>query len=642
MRTTFILLISFLLILPVLAQRKPVPGMQARIYEYVSPSAEKPVTNSPVNKPQVKTAKSTLTPSKVLMGSSANAYTLLMREQNCMLYDKQTGTLAHIHRGDQVTPGLATLNDIVASYSNDGGQVFGEKLVIQGSDTNRCRYPSGALFSPAGSSSINDVFITAAGPITNTAGWTENYFGSKKYDGSYPYQHESGNINGEIINQGMTVTSNGTASVGTMEGTWSSGYTSLLAVMFFGQFNPATRVFDWEQRTFDPQDYIYLKSDGIYQVWGAYFNMCWNEDGSIGYMYTRGVDARSAGNLSSFYPIVFRTTDGGNTWQALDYFDFGLLPAVVEWTYPLNTNWENPHKPWFFETDGVVDYRGNLHLFAKCLGAWSNHPDSLNYFHSGDLGSIFEFEYDQAGDNWMGWWIDTLRTEGPGADQTIYTNGTDKVSYDMRLQASVNSGRDKVFAVWTDTDIEFWGMQDNLYNLYPDLKVWGRDVNTNMCTEPTDKTYLEEGFGECYLMLASPDAIDGPGYTEIPVSIADIATNGLDPLKPIFHNYLKGVQVSDADFLTTPCTVKYEQRITENYPNPFTGVTHFDLSLSVPSGVKLTVTSLAGQQVAAREFGTLPAGIHTLDFDSGSLSPGLYFYNFQVGMKRYTGKMIIQ
>lgn len=82
---------------------------------------------------------------------------------------------------------------------------------------------------------------------------------------------------------------------------------------------------------------------------------------------------------------------------------------------------------------------------------------------------------------------------------------------------------------------------------------------------------------------------------------------------------------SDSDVLTTSTILK------GNYPNPFNPVTEISFSLSSAGDVKLEIFNIMGQKVATVVDEFMHAGQHTVQWDAGSFSSGVYFYRLTAG-----------
>jgi hypothetical protein len=179
-------------------------------------------------------------------------------------------------------------------------------------------------------------------------------------------------------------------------------------------------------------------------------------------------------------------------------------------------------------------------------------------------------------------------------------------------------------------------------NLYPDVMVWGRDVNTNMNSAVKNVTYLEEGMGESHFMFVSPVAMDKAGVYTIPLSISDINTSALNADEPIAHYYLQGAEIVDYPNVGVQEAAKTSKLAITNYPNPFTGTTSINVNLNKSAQVSLVVNSLTGQVVSNVNYGVMGAGTQTLTFDGSNLTSGIYFYTLTIGDQRATNKMIIK
>lgn len=598
-------------------------------------------TVAPVITPRA-TVKGTSEVKKVFMGSSRNAFTLLVAEQTCMYYNKEVDAIMGTFRGnDKANAGtLGTLgngNDVCTYWSTDGGETFTGKIALVGTTVLRGRYPSGIIYNIPGNTDPNNAFSIVAGPITNGAGWTNTFLSSIQYNGqNLDKKFIPVSAMGELVREGLTVLPNGDAFICSMKNANDGvNFTTLQPIVKKGVFNSNTYAWDWTEQDV-PSDFW---MNGGLPEGTTTANMAFSPDGSVGFLMTIGVDSRAT-TTKGYFPILHKTTDHGATWQLFDYVDYSALPDVFEniWS-TLKTG--SVAVPFFTEADLTVDAAGNPHIMALCQGHYSQHPDSLGYTYLYEVCSAFEFSHENG--QWFSHFIGHLKTRDvPGADSPYATTPPPNVGWDMRMQASRTTDGDKVFAVWTDTDWQFWSLEDST-NLYPDVMMWGRDVSSNLNTAVKNVTYLEDGMGECHFMFVSPITRDVAGVYSVPLSISDINTSSLNADEPINHFLLKGAEFTEADFnvLGNQKTDKSAMSIS-NYPNPFNGKTNIDLNLTKASSVVVTVNSITGQQVSSVNYGMMGAGAQTIVFDASKLTPGIYFYTVNAGDQKATNKMIIK
>ncbi len=81
--------------------------------------------------------------------------------------------------------------------------------------------------------------------------------------------------------------------------------------------------------------------------------------------------------------------------------------------------------------------------------------------------------------------------------------------------------------------------------------------------------------------------------------------------------------------------------LEQNYPNPFNPSTSIGFTLPASSKVKVTVYDQLGQQVATIAEGEFSSGTHRLNFNSGNLASGVYYYRIKAGLYSQTKKMVV-
>ncbi len=81
--------------------------------------------------------------------------------------------------------------------------------------------------------------------------------------------------------------------------------------------------------------------------------------------------------------------------------------------------------------------------------------------------------------------------------------------------------------------------------------------------------------------------------------------------------------------------------LTQNYPNPFNASTNITFSLKEASAVNLTVYNLLGEEVAELVNGKLNAGEHSVTWNAGDYTSGVYFYKLNANGEDQTRRMVL-
>lgn len=88
-------------------------------------------------------------------------------------------------------------------------------------------------------------------------------------------------------------------------------------------------------------------------------------------------------------------------------------------------------------------------------------------------------------------------------------------------------------------------------------------------------------------------------------------------------------------------TVPESFNLNQNYPNPFNPSTNISFELPAASEVTLKVYNMLGQEVATLVSGRFSAGQHTVSFEAGNLSSGVYLYRISTGSYSSVRKMTL-
>lgn len=82
-------------------------------------------------------------------------------------------------------------------------------------------------------------------------------------------------------------------------------------------------------------------------------------------------------------------------------------------------------------------------------------------------------------------------------------------------------------------------------------------------------------------------------------------------------------------------------RLFQNYPNPFNGFTIIKFIVPQNENVKITIFNINGQLIETILNSTLNAGEHSIQFNSGNLSSGIYFYRIETNSFTNVKQMLL-
>ncbi|MBN1338318.1 MAG: T9SS type A sorting domain-containing protein [Bacteroidales bacterium] len=82
--------------------------------------------------------------------------------------------------------------------------------------------------------------------------------------------------------------------------------------------------------------------------------------------------------------------------------------------------------------------------------------------------------------------------------------------------------------------------------------------------------------------------------------------------------------------------------VSQNYPNPASGITYVNVDLSAPADLRLEVYNLIGEKVLQIEKGQVNAGLHRFNISVSGLKPGMYLYTVFANGSEITHKMLVE
>jgi len=613
-----------------------------------APSSYAPVTTVKTVKPQSQN-KSAVT--VIDIGSSTNALTSAGGPKGNTDYNPAINTITFIHRSVLDT---ALVEDPTSGYyrydvSKDGGNTW---QIQQGpiymdstgaGNVVRGRYPQGVIINPTGNTSPDSAFLTFWGTATtSTADWIAYLTGTEQLGGPMTQSQQVIPFVSPFIGtvtSGLTVTQNNV--VWNIDGAQSSttldpppNYTGTQYI-YKGLWNPVTKTVDYTRTDFPFATSVKADGGNFYIGSGIHFSA----DGQTGYITIISNNQDIALTDSANLLTIFKTTDGGATWDAGKTLMLDTVDAILN----LGTNLYELG----FEQDGVVDMNGNLHVIAAILPSNAS-AETIGIPGSGQWGMFDIFTTDGG----VTYRVKLLAT--PETYRGEY-QGASPVPIDNRGQVSATWALDKLLFTWADTDTSIFGPGDA--NLNPNLHCVGYNVTTGMWTSEQDLTSGTPADAEVHLFNAAPYVIGTTGTYEIPVTYTTFQNpSAPNPDNQVLHKYLKGATIDDSQFTQTDAGlplgvflagINEPQSIVSGsmniYPNPGKGVTALEFNLRKnATDVKVEITNAIGQVVYSNVLGTVAAGTQKISLNTSEFGSGIYFCTLRVNGETVSKKIAVE
>ena len=594
----------------------------------------------------------------ITIGTAANAYGYGYRGgQKTMVWaDDNLDAVINFHRmGPGATPpsfsgylgfdlgtnGAMTTGDWVVNQ-----QVYAATLNAGGTYyADAARYPQGVIFDPTGKG-INDAYCVFFAPnLSNTLStWGGYSYGRAKISDlsdSTKHLYWYAPPPYTYIPDGMMLTANGTMLVTDLDQNWESGTLEYQGniILNTGTWNAGTSDFDYtmdliSHPTLDnqrpPNERIAASPDG---------NTVW-----IVSLANTGNLPPVCGVQQRFYQVMFKSTDGGATWE--DPIEVQLdgptgIPAILNFlsdyriqqlfTPPYPARDEIPYTT-AFDCDIVVDKWGLPHI-GVVVGV---SADGYSIATGDSSYAVFDIFYSSVDATWCAVLM---------GHPTTFRGDFGDLYEDNRVNASINPAGDKVFISWLDTQLP--GVTDNIY---PDVFLRGFDLFTNMITAaPDNVTLLSDVTQQAYFACASYYTFTEGDDCRIPI-VTELLSDPNDPAQPVTFKYIADYEVSPSDFVVPagPCTFpvgidpKPRVNAVSVYPNPVRDLAVVNVILVTSAKVSISVTNMLGQTVVDQSKGSLEAGAQQFTLDLAKFPAGVYYCTVLINGEKYSQKLIVE
>jgi hypothetical protein len=587
----------------------------------------------------------------IAIGQSGNAFGFAFMRTTYLWVDNNINSVTFMHRM-AATPGTGYLAyDISKSGGLDGTWTNNNQVYSPLNPGGfQARYPQGAIYNPVGNSDPDNAYFHYFAPTldgSNTSGtltWGGYAYGVKNLGtGSTPTQHDrpsTGDFH-QFLPSGFTITQLGDAwmvdddEVGNGDGTYT----------YNGNLIVGHGIWDT-----DLTDYVY-----DFQLWPMEINsgdgindvkVAFAPDGLTGYVCVM-TQLPDLIPYTSYHPILFKTTDGGETWSdpiEVQLGGDGGLPAVQEFiTDSMLVAFYDPDPVpprnqigYFmgYEIDLSVDMWGNPHIvgdvmiadlaagtiataegFVAMFHIWSD--DQASTWNAFNLGNIKRF----------------TATFGVSPNQITMYN---------RPQVATTQDGAIIFCSWIDTEIATVtdnSQPDIFFRDYvPAFKAHGDVENVT-----TFSAGMWSAFYGCMSHYVFADVTETEyTYTCTIPFVYEQMGAGNDPTLPVQFYYIPDFVKTYVITGTGDKETGLAGKVSQNYPNPFSKTSVVSVDLKEKANLKLIVTNLVGQQVMQIDRGEVPAGNYQFTIDGSKLGNGIYFYTVNSGKESVTKKMVIE
>ncbi|MCF8302460.1 MAG: T9SS type A sorting domain-containing protein [Bacteroidales bacterium] len=590
------------------------------------------------------------------IGASANAYSYGYGggQKTILWVDDNLNAVTNTHRmtADTYSGNLAM------DLSLDGGQSFENNIMVYESNepgpsynSDAIRYPHGAIYNPLGNLDPANAHLFFFGPVLDGSNSSDDTWGGYGFgmanlvDFEDTVKHtRSSNLDEgmyQYIPEAFTVTQDGIAWAVDPADDWTSGtldYTSNLIVN--------KGIYDEEEGNViyeaDLIDCEVIDDPDLYYIMNE--KIAFGPDGQTGYMVVLSNDGSVEFSEGSVYPIVYKTTNGGDDWENMGGIQLGgedglervkqfLTDEQLATLFDPVPGRDEILYTTAFDFDLVVDYSGNPHI-AVMVGVTGVDPFSI--VTEPYTFAAFDIWSTDGANSWTALDLKKVPSlRGEFGDAT-YTE-------DNRIQASTTMDGEKVFVSWLETDPE-WSENNDM----PDIQCVGIDPVGHLYTDTVDVTEYTMAWLQAYFFAAPHYVLTDDNKYTIPFTYE--AMDPGDPAKPVTYMYIQDFAWTEADFKHEfPDGVGFNEdpvmisdiNVSQNYPNPFSLTTTIDIHTDETMPVQVKVISLTGQVVYSEDAGTVN-GHHSFKIDGNTLKPGVYFYTIKSGEETITRKMTVK
>ena len=576
------------------------------------------------------------------IGQAGNAYGFYNNSRTYLWADQDVNSVVFTHR---MTGGTEVEGNSRIAYdvSTDGGATWATNVNVYtplgpGSTYPDAagRYPQGGIINPTGNTDPANAFYTyyiCTLDGSNADNWGGTAYGSNVLNETDPSNPSQVNLtsSGDYIRyvpEAFTVATGGVAWGLDPSIDWSSGSGEYTGNVILGKGEISGGEVVYEETLFEALAYL----DGINDS-----KVAFGPDGLTGYIMLMSDSESDPQPYTSYHPILYKTTDGGDSWSDAIHVELGGTDGmesvknywsdeIMEEVYGAGFNRDEIYYNMGFQCDIIVDGKGNPHVTGiialGTVDGWYPGEGTMATWH---------LYSDDGGTTW----------DGDALYDNIFLDGLPAglEMYNRPYAASTMDGH-YLFFSWIDTDLD--GAEENAN---PNIFVTGYDSE--------DHTYNASGvqnvtafsaywFSAFYGSMSQYvfGTLNGEMWDcEIPFVFTEYTVPG-DPASEMNFYYIKGFNM--------PMPVGIDSHegladfaVSQNHPNPAVNNTSILVTTEKAGVINLRVNNILGQ-VVYQESVTNGALAHTFNVNVSNLESGIYFYTIQIGESSITKKMLVK
>ncbi len=463
----------------------------------------------------------------IATSSASNAFTNIENGTNPVAVDKDLNTVVFVHRNNAGTFGGHS-GQLRYDVSTNGGASWvnnqGVLNPLSVNGTNAARYPQAAIYNPVSNTNPSNAYISYLAPTTATT-FNGLVSGVRQLNGT-----------------GNTETYNQPASTQTLipysmcKGApgvfWSidwvytgSAYTGFR--IYKGQWNGNNDVVWSTNATISPS--FNTAYNGAAQVADA--SIAFDPTGQYGWVCLL-THLTGGPTPYSFYPVFYRTTDGGNTWSSAMQVDLGTFPCVTS-----NITVGNFASAGF-DGDLVVDVNGDPHFITTICNGNNAYAVFFGSWHA------------MADITWHGGLFNVRILNSVNGGRGTWGVAPNTVTMDQSPIASRTADGTKVFFSWTDNSSYTLGQANQTPNLF------GRAFDAVNRTWTATRDFTSCNVATNGLMIhpkIAAEVLEPSSGTYKLAGVYNVMTTN-DPINVCNFRYMDNLTWTNADFTTAEPT----------------------------------------------------------------------------------------